>query len=131
MRPISETKVRINAPKHRPDGGLLLDHALHHCGGAIALRCHRRHSRCPWKDNAVEKSVKSLREAIDKWKIENGVTGPVSETAEKPAPNPYWRSSISPHLLLPPDVVSDSAYTICWTGVVSPVVCTSGAQVCF
>ena len=83
------------------------------------------------KDNAVEKSVKSLREAIDKWKIENGVTGPVSETAEKPAPNPYWRSSISPHLLLPPDVVSDSAYTICWTGVVSPVVCTSGAQVCF
>ena len=83
------------------------------------------------KDNAVEKSVKSLREAIDKWKIENGVTGPVSETAEKPAPNPYWRSSISPHLLLPPDVVSNSAYTICWTGVVSPVVCTSGAQVCF
>ena len=37
------------------------------------------------KDNAVEKSVKSLREAIDKWKIENGVTGPVSETAEKRA----------------------------------------------
>ena len=83
------------------------------------------------KDNAVEKSAKSLREAIDKWKIENGVTGPVSETAEKPAPNPYWRRSIRPHLLLPPDVVSDSAYTICWTGVVLPVVCTSGAQVCF
>ena len=28
--------------------------------------------------------------------------------------------------LLPPDVVSDSGYTICWTSVVSPVVCTSG-----
>ena len=28
-----------------------------------------------------------------------------------------------------PDVVSDSACTICWTGVVSPVVCTSGAKV--
>jgi hypothetical protein len=24
--------------------------------------------------------------------------------------------------VLPPDVVSDTAYTICWTGVVSPVV---------
>jgi hypothetical protein len=27
--------------------------------------------------------------------------------------------------------LSDSAYTICWTGVVSPVVCTSGAKVCW
>ena len=34
------------------------------------------------KNNAVEKSLKSLREAIDKWKGENGVTGPVSEIAE-------------------------------------------------
>ena len=59
---------------------------------------------------------------------DNNVTGPVRETLEKPTPNPYWRSSVSPHLLLPPDVVSDSAYTICWAGVVSPVVCTSGAQ---
>ena len=83
------------------------------------------------KSNAVEKSLKSLREAIDKWKADNNVRGPVSETPEKPTPNPYWRSSVSPRLLLPPDVVSDSAYTICWTGVVSPVVCTSGAKVCW
>ena len=48
------------------------------------------------KDNAVEKSVKSLREAIDKWKIENGVTGPVSETAEKPAPNPIGGVQLAP-----------------------------------
>ena len=83
------------------------------------------------KNNAVEKSLKSLREAIDKWKTDNNVTGPVRETPHKPTPNPYWRSSISPHLLLPPDVVSDSAHTICWAGVVSPVVCTSGAQLCW
>ena len=83
------------------------------------------------KNNAIEKSLKSLREAIDKWKTDNNVTGPVRETPHKPTPNPYWRSSISPHLLLPPDVVSDSAHTICWKGVVSPVVCTSGARVCW
>ena len=63
------------------------------------------------KNNAVEKSLKSLREAIDKWKTDNNVTGPVRETPHKPTPNPYWRSSVSPHLLLPPDVVSDSAHT--------------------
>ena len=56
------------------------------------------------KNNAVEKSLKSLREAIDKWKTDNNVTGPVRETPHKPTPNPYWRSSVSPHLLLPPDV---------------------------
>jgi hypothetical protein len=27
--------------------------------------------------------------------------------------------------------VSDSAYTLCWKGVVSPVVCTSGAKLCW
>ena len=36
------------------------------------------------KSNAVEESLESLREAIDKWKADNGVTGPVSETAQKP-----------------------------------------------
>ena len=82
------------------------------------------------KSHAVKQSLKSLREAIDKWKTENGVTGKVSETAEKPTPHPYWRNTVPSYLLLPPDVVSDSAYTICWTGVVSPVVCTSSAQLC-
>src|SRR4030042_992930 len=69
------------------------------------------------KSNAVDGSLKSLREAIDKWKAENGVTGPVTEMAEKPRPHPYWRSEISAHLFLPPDTVADSAYTLCWKGV--------------
>ena len=56
---------------------------------------------------------------------------PVTVTAEKPQPRPFWRSSVPSHALLPPDVVSDSAHTICWTGVVSPVVCTSGAKLCW
>ena len=83
------------------------------------------------KPNAVEESLGALREAIDKYKAENGVSSPASEIAEKPRPHPYWRSEISPHLFLPPDTVSDSAYTLCWKGVVSPVVCTSGAKLCW
>ena len=43
---------------------------------------------------------------------------------------PFWRSSVPAYAILSPDIVSDAAYTICWTGVVSPVVCTSGARVC-
>jgi hypothetical protein len=83
------------------------------------------------KSNAVERSVQSLRDAIDKWKAENGVTGPVTEIAEKPRPVPYWRSEVSPGLFLPPDVVTDASYTLCWKGVVSPVVCTSGTKLCW
>ena len=83
------------------------------------------------KDRAVEKSLRSLGEQIEKWKADNGVTGPVTVTAEKPQPHPFWRSSVPSYASIPPDVVSDSAYTICWTGVVSPVVCTSGARVCW
>ena len=39
------------------------------------------------KPNAVEESLKSLREAIDKWKAENGVTGPASEIARSRRPH--------------------------------------------
>ena len=57
------------------------------------------------KDRAVEKSLKSLDEQIEKWKADNGVTGPVTVSAEKPQPRPFWRSSVPSHALLPPDVV--------------------------
>jgi hypothetical protein len=83
------------------------------------------------KDRTVEKSLKALDAEIEKWKADNNVTGPLTVTAEKPQPHPFWRSSVPSYALLPPDVVSDSAYTTCWTGVVSPVVCTSGARVCW
>lgn len=83
------------------------------------------------KAQAVEDSLGSLKEAIDKWKAENGVTAPVTQVAQKPNPHPYWRKTISSDLFLPPDIVSDTTYTICWKGVVSPVVCTSGSKVCW
>ena len=83
------------------------------------------------KSNAVDESQKSLRDAIDKWKVDNGLTGPVSEIAQKPRPVPYWRREVDPSLFLPPDVVTDASYTLCWKGVVSPVVCTTGAKLCW
>jgi hypothetical protein len=83
------------------------------------------------KPKAIEDSLASLKEAIDKWKTDNGIAGPVTQTAMKPEPHPYWRSTISPDLFLPPDTVTDTTYTLCWKGVVSPVVCTTGAQVCW
>ena len=116
--------VRIGATNHCANGGSLLEHTLHDCGGTDTIDGVN-------KDRAVEKSLKSLDEQIEKWKADNGATGPVTVTAEKPQPHPFWRSSVPSYALLPPDVVSDSAYTICWTGVVSPVVCTSGARVCW
>lgn len=83
------------------------------------------------KSRAVEDSLEGLRAAIDQWKAERGIVGPVTETPQRPEPKPYWRSSISEELFLVPDVISDTAYTLCWKGVVSPVVCTSGTKVCW
>src|SRR5512132_3775561 len=61
---------------------------------------------CVNKDRAVEKSLKSLDEQIETWKAESGVTGPVTVTAEKLQPHPFWRSSVPSYALLPPpDVV--------------------------
>jgi hypothetical protein len=85
----------------------------------------------PFKTWAVDDSRDTLKEAIDKWKAARRLVGPVSQTAEKPSPRPYWRSSITADLFLAPDVVTESDYTLCWKGVVSPVVCTSGAKLCW
>jgi hypothetical protein len=83
------------------------------------------------KTKAVEDSLAALQDAITQWKTENGITGAVKQTAQKPPPHPYWRSEVDPSLFLPPDQVTDTTYTLCWKGVVSPVVCTTGAQVCW
>jgi hypothetical protein len=82
------------------------------------------------KQKAIEASRSSLEEAITQWESKNGVAA-VDVKAAKPEPRPYWRSSVRPFLVLTPDEISDRAYTICWQGVISPVVCTSGAEVCW
>jgi hypothetical protein len=55
----------------------------------------------------------------------------VSISPMKAKPQPYWRESVSADLYVKPDVVTSKSYTVCWHGVVSPVVCTSGAKVCW
>jgi hypothetical protein len=82
------------------------------------------------KQMAVEASRSSLEDAITQWESKNGVAA-VDVEAAKPVPRPYWRRSVRPFLVLTPDEISERAYTICWQGVISPVVCTSGAEVCW
>jgi hypothetical protein len=98
-----------------------LARCLYISGTADALR----------KPKAVEDALVALQDAINKWKTDNGITGEIKQTAQKPEPHPYWRSTVAPELFLPPATVTDTTYTLCWKGVVSPVVCTSAAQVCW
>jgi hypothetical protein len=46
-------------------------------------------------------------------------------------PQPYWRSEVWDELYYKPDIVKSNSYTVCWRGVVSPYVCTSGAKACW
>jgi hypothetical protein len=42
-------------------------------------------------------------------------------------PQPYWRGRVSENMMYHPDIVTANSYTVCWQGVVSTYVCTSGA----
>ena len=83
------------------------------------------------KEEASSAARAALHETIATWKAKNAITGTVRETPEKPEPHPYWRSAVSPDLFLTPDVVTTSDYTICWKGVISKAVCTSGTKLCW
>jgi hypothetical protein len=79
---------------------------------------------------AISSSREALEEIIEQWRADNRAGPIISRTAARPQPNPYWRGEVRTELFLPPDEVTADTYTLCWKGVVSPVVCTSGAQVC-
>lgn len=82
------------------------------------------------KEAAKEAAQGALDEAIANLQVQQNFTA-YTATPWKPEPKPYWRSSIGEHLLLPPDEITDQRHTICWRGVVSPAVCTSGSKVCW
>ena len=84
----------------------------------------------PNKEDAIGAAQIGLADAIGELETKNKVTK-VSITAMQAKPMPYWRDQVTANLFLKPDVVTAKSYTVCWKGVVSKVVCTSGAKVCW
>ena len=80
------------------------------------------------KPDALGGAQAALAEAVAEFRRGKGS---VTVTAMRAKPQPYWRESVSADLYLKPDVVTAKSYTVCWKGVVSPVVCTSAAKVCW
>ncbi len=79
---------------------------------------------------AVSRSQNSLATAIANFKAEKSIHS-VSVRPMRTKPQPYWRGSVSANMYQKPDVVTSRSHTICWSGVVSPSVCTSGAKICW
>ena len=82
------------------------------------------------KETAVSRAQASLAEAVVEFKAQKKL-GAVTVSAMRAKPQPYWRDSVSKELFFKPDIVTSRSYTVCWSGVVSPYVCTSGAKVCW
>ena len=82
------------------------------------------------KATAVSRAQAAVGQAISDYKKLKKIHN-VSVSPMRAAPQPYWRTSVSPDLFQKPDIVRSDSYTICWSGVVSPYVCTSGAKVCW
>jgi hypothetical protein len=82
------------------------------------------------KVTAVTRAQSAVAQAISDYKKVKRIRS-VSVSAMRATPQPYWRSSVSQELFQKPDIVRSDSYTICWSGVVSPYVCTSGAKACW
>jgi hypothetical protein len=82
------------------------------------------------KETGVSRAQLALADYIKQYKAEKHL-GAVKVSALRAHPQPYWRSSVSSDLFYHPDIVNAHSYTICWHGVVSPYVCTSGAKICW
>jgi hypothetical protein len=82
------------------------------------------------KETAVSRAQLALADYIKQYKAAKHL-GSVTVTAQRAEPQPYWRPFVSDNMYWHPDVVNAKSYTICWQGVVSPYVCTSGAKICW
>jgi hypothetical protein len=82
------------------------------------------------RQTAVSRAQNALATAISDFKAQKRIRS-VSIRAMRAKPQPYWRDTVSSDLYQKPDVVTSRSYTVCWSGVVSPSVCTSGAKVCW
>jgi hypothetical protein len=79
---------------------------------------------------AVTRAQAAVRDAIAQYKAAKKIRS-VTVSAMRASPQPYWRDSVSADLYYKPDIVKADSYTVCWHGVVSPYVCTSGAKACW
>jgi hypothetical protein len=82
------------------------------------------------KQTAVSRAQSAVAQAILDYKAQKRL-GAISVSAMRARPQPYWRSEVSSNLYHKPDIVNSKSYTVCWSGVVSPYVCTSGAKICW
>lgn len=82
------------------------------------------------KETAVSRAQLALDDYINQYKAEKHL-GAVTVTAMRAKPQPYWRGSVSENMMFHPDIVTAKSYTVCWQGVISTYVCTSGARVCW
>jgi hypothetical protein len=82
------------------------------------------------KETAVSRAQLALSDYIKEYKAAKKL-GVVTVSAQRAEPQPYWRPYVSDNMYYHPDIVNAKSYTICWQGVVSPYVCTSGAKICW
>jgi hypothetical protein len=82
------------------------------------------------KETAVDRAQLALDGFIDQYKSENHLDA-VTVSAMRAEPSPYWRSKVTENMMRGPDIVTEKSYTVCWQGVISTYVCTSGARVCW
>ena len=90
------------------------------------------------KETAVGRAQLALADYVKEYKSAKHLSA-VNVSAMRASPQPYWRSSVSDNQfcfgincgIYKPDIVNARSHTICWHGVVSPYVCTSGAKVCW
>jgi hypothetical protein len=82
------------------------------------------------KETAVSRAQLALDAYVKEYRAAKKI-GAVTLSPMRTAPQPYWRGSVSENMMYKPDIVTAKSYTICWQGVVSPYVCTSGAKACW
>src|SRR5262245_61881159 len=82
------------------------------------------------KETAVSRAQLALDDYVRQYKEENHLDA-VTVKAMRAEPQPYWRGRVSENMMYHPDIVTEKSYTVCWQGVISFYVCTSGAQVCW
>ncbi len=82
------------------------------------------------QETAVSRAQLAVAEAVTEYKTQKKLRA-VTVTAMRAKPQPYWRDVVTENLYYKPDIVKSNSYTICWQGVVSPYVCTSGAKACW